>query len=108
IARAEDMARLELNAAENVDNRCRLTFLIENKSATAIESIKLDLALFNTDGVIQRRMVTEMGPVRGKRTNVRTYPTDGDCAQLGAILVNEVTVCTPGDPNVCMDELELT
>ena len=108
VARAEDMARLELNAAENVDNRCRLTFLIENKSATAIESIKLDLALFNTDGVIQRRMVTEMGPVRGKRTNVRTFPTEVDCTKLGSILVNDITACTPGEPAACMDGLDLS
>jgi hypothetical protein len=108
VAQAEDMARLELNAAENVENRCRLTFLIENKTTAAIDSIKLDLALFNTEGIIQRRMVTEMGPVRGKRTNVRTFPTDVDCAKLGAILVNDITACAPADPNACMDGLDLS
>jgi hypothetical protein len=108
IAHAEDIARLELNAAENVDNRCRLTFLIENKTAASIDSIKLDLALFNVEGVIQRRMVTEMGPVRGKRTNVRTFPTETDCRQLGAILVNDVTACAPADAALCMDGLDLS
>jgi hypothetical protein len=107
-AHAEDLARLELNAAENADNRCRLTFLIENKTARAIDSLKLDLALFNLDGVIQRRMVTEMGPVRGQRTNVRTFPTDGDCGQIGAILVNDVTACAPGEATACMDGLALS
>src|SRR5437773_12016016 len=94
-AHADDMARVELNALEKQANRCLMTFLIENKTADSITSLKLDLALFNADGVIQRRMVAEMGPVRGKRTNVRTFPTEGDCAQLGAILVNDVTVCAP-------------
>jgi hypothetical protein len=108
IVRAEDMARLELNAAENVDNRCRLTFLIENKTAGPIESIKLDLALFNTEGVIQRRMITEMGPVRGKRTNVRTFPTEIECGKLGSILVNEITACAPTEPQACLDGLELS
>jgi hypothetical protein len=107
-AHAEDLARLELNATENADNRCRLTFLIENKTARTIDSLKLDLALFNLDGVIQRRMVTEMGPVRGQRTNVRTFPTDGDCAQIGAILVNDVTACAPGEATACMDGLALS
>jgi hypothetical protein len=109
LARAEDsMARLELNAVDNVDNRCRLTFLIENKTSASIDTIKLDLALFNQQGVIQRRMVTEMGPVRPKRTNVRTFPTDTDCAQIGSILVNDVTACAPADANACMDGLDLS
>jgi hypothetical protein len=108
LAHAEDLARLELNAAENADNRCRLTFLIENKTSRAIDSLKLDLALFNLDGVIQRRMVTEMGPVRGMRTNVRTFPTDGECGQIGSILVNDVTACAPVEPPACMDGLALS
>jgi len=107
-AHAEDMARLELNAVENADKQCRLTFLIENKTDRGIDSLKLDLALFNLEGVIQRRMVTEMGPVRAKRTNVRTFATDGECGQIGAILVNDVTGCAPGEPTTCMDGLALS
>src|SRR5262245_52615348 len=108
LAQAVDMVRLELNATENSENRCRLTFLIENKTSQAIDSLKLDLALFNLEGVTQRRMVTEMGPVRSQRTNVRTFPTDGDCGQIGAILVNDVTACAPTEPTACMDGLALS
>jgi hypothetical protein len=107
-AAREDLARLELNATETVKDRCQITFLIENKSSHTIESLKLDLAVFNPEGVIQRRMITEMGPVRGKRTNVRTFSTEGECGQIGAILVNDVTACTPGETNACMDGLALS
>src|SRR6185369_5205019 len=68
VVQAEELSRLELNAAETANNRCLLTFVIENKTSKAIESLKLDLALFNTEGIIQRRMITEMGPIRGART----------------------------------------
>ena len=68
----------------------------------------LDLAMFNPEGVIQRRVSIEMGPVRGKRTNVRTFSSDGECSQLGAILVNDVSACTPGEPTACMDGLALS
>src|SRR5215813_8322690 len=108
LAHAEDMARLELNAAENAESQCRLTFLIENKTSRTIDSLKLDLALFNPDGVIQRRMITEMGPVRGTRTNVRAFLAEGACTQIGAILVNDVTACAPGEPAACMDGLVLS
>ena len=107
-AQEEELARLELNATETANNRCLMTFLIENRSSRAIDILKLDLATFNPEGVIQRRMIIEMGPVRGKRTNVRTYSTDGDCNQLGAILVNDVSACAPGDPTACMDGLGLS
>jgi hypothetical protein len=107
-AQEEELARLELNAIETADNRCRMTFLVENKSTRNIDSLKLDLAMFNPEGVIRQRMIIEMGPVRGKRTNVRTFSSDGECSQLGAILVNDVSACAPGEPTACMDGLALS
>lgn len=107
-ARAQDAVRLELNTVEPADNQCRMTFVIENKSGRTVESLKLDLALFNTEGAVYRRMLTEMGPVRAAKTVVKTFATEGECAQLGALLVNEVTACTPGEPNACLDALALS
>jgi len=107
-ARAQDTVRIELNTLENADNRCRMTFVIENKTARAVDSLKLDLALFNTEGAVYRRMVADMGPVRAAKTVVKTFATDGDCAQLGSLLVNEVAACTPGEPNACLDQLALS
>ena len=107
-ARAQDTVRVELNTLETAENRCRMTFVIENKTARTVDSLKLDLALFNTEGAVYRRMVTDMGPVRAAKTVVKTFATDGDCAQLGALLVNEVAACTPGEPNACLDQLALS
>jgi phage-related baseplate assembly protein len=107
-ARAQDTVRVELNTLETAENRCRMTFVIENKTARAVDSLKLDLALFNTEGAVYRRMVTDMGPVRAAKTVVKTFATDGDCAQLGSLLVNEVAACTPGEPNACLDQLALS
>jgi hypothetical protein len=107
-ARAQDTVRVELNTLETGENRCRMTFVIENKTARAVDSLKLDLALFNTEGAVYRRMVTDMGPVRAAKTVVKTFATDGDCAQLGSLLVNEVAACTPGEPNACLDQLALS
>ena len=107
-ARAQDTVRVELNTLETAENRCHMTFVIENKTARAVDSLKLDLALFNTEGAVYRRMVTDMGPVRAAKTVVKTFATDGDCAQLGSLLVNEVAACTPGEPNACLDQLALS
>jgi hypothetical protein len=74
----------------------RLTFVIENSAPSAIDILKLDLAVFDREGTIQRRMVVEMGPVHAMKTIVRTFNVETDCGQIGAVLLNEVTACAPG------------
>jgi hypothetical protein len=93
---------------ESADNRCRLNFVVQNKSRVAIESMKLDLVGFDTDGGIVRRLITDMGPVRAAKTVVRAFIVDIDCHQLGAVLVNDVTACAPGEPGTCLDVLGLS
>src|SRR5262249_27963644 len=88
---ADEKVLVELNSIESADNRCRLNFVVENKSRIAIESMKLDLVGFGTDGAILRRLITEMAPVRAAKTVVRAFIVDVDCHQLGAVLVNDVT-----------------
>ena len=107
-ATPDEPIRLELNVLENADGRCRVSFVIENKSQTALESLKLELAVFNRDGIVQRRLGTELGPVRGPKTIVKAFLVDGACEDIGSILVNEVTACTPGDANACLDRLVLS
>ena len=104
---ADDPIRIELNIVEPVQSRCRLSFVIENKGDGAVESLKLDLAIFGSDGAIQRRMVTEMGPLRSAKTIVKAFEVDAVCNQLGSVLVNSVTACVPGDADACLDRLVL-
>jgi hypothetical protein len=105
---ATESVRIELNGAETVDNRCRLTFVIENTLARAIDSFKLDLVVFNPEGIVYRRLVTEMAPVRDAKTVVKTFAVEGDCAQVGSILVNDVTACVPDEAASCLDMLGLS
>ena len=105
---ADEKVLIELNSIESADNRCRLNFVVENKSRVAIESMKLDLVVFGTDGGILRRLVTDMGPVRAIKTVVRVFVFDDECRQMAAILVNDVAACTPGEPGACLDGLSLS
>ncbi len=107
-AAPENAVHIELNAAENVQSNCRLSFVIENKGDAGVDTLKLDLAVFGREGTIQRRLVVEMGPVRAAKTIVRAFDIDGDCGQIGSILVNDVTACAPGDPGACLDRLVLS
>jgi hypothetical protein len=100
--------RLELNALENAEGRCRVSFVIENKAQATVDSLRLELAVFNRAGVVQRRVSADMGPVRGTKTVVKSFTIDGSCDEIGSILVNDVTACAPGDANACLDRLELS
>jgi Tfp pilus assembly protein PilO len=105
---AEEKLLVELNTVESAESRCRLNFVIENKSTSALESMKLDLVVFGSDGGILRRMLTEMAPVRPAKTIVRAFLVDADCRQIGSILVNDVAGCVPGDAAGCLDSLDLS
>ena len=45
------------------ENRCVLTFVMENKSKESVDTLRLNLFVFNQENRVYRRMVTEMGPV---------------------------------------------
>jgi hypothetical protein len=107
-APSENPIPLELNAATNIQNRCNLSFVIENKSETPIETLKLDLGIFSRDGIIQSRVNVELGPVLRMKTMIKGFVIDGDCTQIGSILVNDIAACSPGEPNFCLERLLLS
>jgi hypothetical protein len=105
---ADEKLSIELNSIEATENRCRVNFVVENKSNIALESMKLDLVTFSVDGALLRRLLIEMGPVRATKTLVRTFVFDDECRQIGALLVNDVAACAPGEPGACLDGLALS
>ena len=107
-AAADNNVLIELNSIEPADDRCRLNFVIENKSQAGIDSLRLDLVIFAPDGAILRRLLTDMAPLRPAKTMVRAFVIDAECRQVGAILVNDVTACAPDEPGVCLDRLVLS
>jgi len=108
IAAEQQPISVELNGGEMVDNRCRLTFVVENKNPTAVDSLRLDLFVFNQENRVYRRMVTEMGPVRGEKTMVKLYALDGACGDIKSVLVNDVSACAPAQADACLDNLALS
>lgn len=111
IASAQDAApiRVELNVLEKLEDRCRATFVVENKNgSTAVDSLKLDLALFNPEGIVRHRLIAELGPVRAAKTVVKAFAVESPCAGIGAILVNDVNACAPASAEACLNALELS
>lgn len=99
--------QVELNSIETVEGRCHITFVVENKATEALESLKLDLALFTPQRIVRRRLATELGPVSGEKTIVKTFALNGACGDVGSVLVNDVT-CEPGPAEACLSGLTLS
>jgi hypothetical protein len=109
VVAADPSIRVELNATDSVQqNHCRLSFVVENGAESAIDTLKIDLALFGREGTVQRRMIVEMGPIRATKTVVRTFNVETACDQIGSILLNDVTACAPREPGACLDRLTLS
>ena len=55
-ALAQEGLKIELTQLETVEGACRAYLLFENKSGSAFDSLKLDLVMFDPNGVINKRL----------------------------------------------------
>lgn len=100
--------KLELNKLEDRQDACRAYLVFENRTADSFESLKLDLMVFGSDGVIARHLVLEAAPLRQDKTTVKLFDIAGlACAAIDRILINDVTTChgTTGPQRDCVARL---
>ena len=96
---------VELNRLEQRDSGCRVHLVVENESARAFSSYRLDLVIFAADGIIARRVALETAPLRMHKTMVKEFDIDGlACERFGRILLNDITACVSdaSEPRDCV------
>ena len=83
-----------MNKLEPADKGCRAYLVINNPTDTAYQSFKIDLVLFQTDGVIGRRFSIDLAPLRAQKKSVKLFDIDGiACDKIGSLLINDVMEC---------------
>jgi hypothetical protein len=93
-APASSGTSLELNKLESTDKGCRAYMVVNNPTDTVYQSFKLDLVLFQTDGVIGRRFALDLAPVKAQKKSVKLFELDGiACDKIGSFLINDVMDC---------------
>ena len=111
---ATDMAQkrllLELNKLESVDGNCRTTWVVNNTTGKDLEEMKLDFVAFDTDGIVVRRVIADMGPIHTRHTRVKLFDLkEIDCGNVGRLLMNGVRTCEGESaeiaPDLCADSL---
>ena len=83
--------------------------VINNPTATAYQSFKIDLVLFQTDGVIGRRFSIDRAPLRAEKKSVKLFEIDGiACDKIGSLLINDVMECKSdaGPVDNCLQHLK--
>lgn len=101
--------RLELNKLEPMESACRAYLLFENRTASAFSSLKLDLVMFNPEGVINRRLAVEGGPLPAGKTSVKLFDiNDVACSSVDRVLLNGVLSCSDaeGERSDCLALIE--
>lgn len=85
---------LELNKLEAEGASCKVYLLVSNAAETGFDSLKLDLVLFDTAGVVARRLAVQMAPLAAEKTALKVFSLDATpCESVGRILLNAVTEC---------------
>lgn len=103
---------VELNKLEQTGAACRSYMVLSNRSDATLDQLSLDLVVFDTDGVIDRRLAVELGPVQAGRTRVKVFDmADLDCGRVARVLLNDVLTCNPervDDATTCDAALRLS
>ena len=65
--------------------------------------------LFDTDGVIARRLAVEAAPLRAQKTSVKLFDLDAlPCDRVGTVLLNDILTCdtAAGPVENCVSRVE--
>ncbi len=88
---------LELNALQQGEAGCRITFLANNGLDGEITRSTFELALFGMGGGIDRLVSLQFETLpQGKSKVVQFELKDLACADLTRVLVNDITACEGG------------
>lgn len=91
---ADSTVAIELNKLEPKNGACRAYFVLENRSGIAFRTLKLDLVMFDADGIVNKRLAAELGPLPLGKTSLKVFDMDDlSCANVGRVLLNDVTAC---------------
>lgn len=101
---------IELNAADPVDDACRISFLIQNGHPFDIDQAVYEAVLFDTEGRVDRLTLFDFGTLPAARPRVRQFVVPGlACASLGRLLINGAETCSGAEVTdaACTKDLDL-
>jgi hypothetical protein len=102
---------VELNAVQDVGEACRLSFLVENLTATTIDEAIFETVIFDTAGGVVTLSLFDFRDLPVGRPRVRQFDLSGmACDALGRALINGSSSCivNGAESGVCQEALLLS
>lgn len=97
-ALAEEKLEIELNSIGLRNDTCEVYLRVRNQTPHGFSAFKVDLAFFDHAGVINDRSLVDLAPLRANKTTLHVFQMpEMDCNDIGEVLLNDVTECTPDD-----------
>ncbi len=85
---------VELNKLEAQGAGCRAFLVVANDGQSELTDLKLDVVLFQPDGVIGRRFIVNLAPLKAQKRSVKQFDLEGTaCDQVGSLLINDIIEC---------------
>ena len=68
--------------------------MLRNPRADGLATLTLDLVMFDTDGIIARRLAIEAAPLPAHKTSIKVFDIENlACSRIGLVLLNDVVAC---------------
>jgi hypothetical protein len=97
---ATDQVGIELNKLSNEEAGCQAYFVFDNQGEAEYEKLKIDLVVFNSEDVFERRFAMSIAPLEGKKRTLRMFELKKiACDKIGSFLINGVLECQQGKNN---------
>ena len=100
---------LELNTASDVDNGCRLTYVVKNDAGTPLLKTSYEVVVFNKAGKVSRFLVLDFGTLPVGKTRVFRFDVaEQTCSDISRLLINDVDQCETeaGKTDICIAQLQ--
>ncbi|MGH6901569.1 MAG: Tat pathway signal sequence domain protein [Geminicoccaceae bacterium] len=97
LSAADGQLMIELNKLEDTDEGCRSLFLFGNETGHELSRFRVDLILFDPEGVYAKQLLLDMAPLYDDKKVLASFVlADAPCASIGSILVNDLPWCENG------------
>ena len=107
VAAAGNTINIELNKVEQRNKNCRTYLVADNNTRLAIDILRLDLVLFDSNEIIIRNMALNIAPLASAKKSVKAFDLKNTaCNNIGSMLVNSVLECKSKN-NTAVDCLAL-
>ncbi len=102
--------QIELNTVQDVENACRLSFVVENQTGTAIDEASFETVIFDASGSVVSLTLFNFRDLPEDRLRVRQFVLpDRDFSSIGKALINGTNTCKVAgeESSICEDSLKL-